>query len=129
MIVWEFSSVTSAVTTNEHRGERRWFLIGLSVPAALLCLRKLCGYCTAICIESRSFLVSGCSGNCTYTRECACCRNMVIHLGEVVLVAMISFLCERVWLTLARGDQLAQIAVYEHAPGVRAAAVAFVFGY
>lgn len=42
---------------------------------------------------------------------------------------MISFLCEGVWLTFSSGDQLAQIAFDEHAPGVRAATVAFVFRY
>ena len=37
--------------------------------------------------------------------------------------------CERVRLALPRGDQPAQIAVYERAPCVRAATEAFVSGY
>src|SRR5262245_36241320 len=37
-------------------------------------------------------------------------------------------LCERVWLTFTRGDQLAQIAAYERAPRIRAATEAFELG-
>ena len=42
---------------------------------------------------------------------------------------MIVLLCECVWLSFARGDQLAQIAVNERAPCVRAATVAFILWY
>ena len=40
-----------------------------------------------------------------------------------------ALLCERVWLPFTCGDQLAQIVVHKRAPCVRAATVAFVFGY
>jgi hypothetical protein len=47
--------------------------------------------------------------------------------GLIVIRAL--YLCERVRLNFTRGDQLAQIAVYERAPCVRAATEAFVLGY
>src|ERR1017187_3561182 len=43
----------------------------------------------------------------------------------VWVVHSCSFLCERVWLTFTCADQLAQIAVDEHAPSVGADSVAF----
>ena len=44
-------------------------------------------------------------------------------------LVMIVPLSECVWLSFTRGDQLAQIAVNERAPCVRAATVAFILGY
>src|SRR5260370_29834946 len=38
-------------------------------------------------------------------------------------------LYKRVWLTLTRGDQLAQIAVYERATCIPTATIAFILGY
>src|ERR1039457_2852772 len=49
---------------------------------------------------------------------------VVVKFGSGLFMA-VPFLCEHVWLTVTRGDQFAQIAVDEHAPGVGAAAVAF----
>ena len=49
--------------------------------------------------------------------------------GEILICHDRPPLCESVWLSFTRGDQLAQIAVNERAPCVRAATVAFILGY
>src|ERR1039458_8146554 len=49
---------------------------------------------------------------------------VVVKFGSGLFMA-VPFLCENVWLTFSCADQLAQIAVDEHAPGVGAATVAF----
>src|ERR1035441_7157330 len=72
---------------------------------------------------SVSFL-SDFASPCLSGSNCADCRSHTIPRRESGLFMAVPFLCEYVGLILPCADQAAQIAVDEHAPGVRTATVA-----